>query len=230
MMNRPTNFWLFGISLILLGISIFLNISQTVITNESVVLTFIGILATFIVVGNYTQVTDIRNNTNKQITDLETKTQKKIDELDLLILNFNKTSEKIEKLELETYYNSAESYRLYGALNIDKKEYKIAVRQLINSARYYLKAEIVPEKLNKVLDNIIINLQPIYWNLNQNLSDSEYGVLLEAVKNFPDIYTQKQQIIDLLEKYREEQIKYKEEQMKKARELMKSMKAHSKDE
>jgi hypothetical protein len=58
----------------LLGISISLNISDAVITNESIVLAFIGVLATFIVVGNFAQVSEIRNIIENKIKSLEHKT------------------------------------------------------------------------------------------------------------------------------------------------------------
>ncbi|NLE03667.1 MAG: hypothetical protein GX638_02545 [Crenarchaeota archaeon] len=82
-MKQLANYWLFGISLILLGASLILNISHTVICNESLVITFVGILATFIVVGNYAQT-----------TNLETKTSKKIEEFDNQLVEIVKTTDK----------------------------------------------------------------------------------------------------------------------------------------
>ena len=51
-----TNYWLLIISIVLIVVSISLNISTTVITDASIVLVFVGILATFVVVSNYAQV------------------------------------------------------------------------------------------------------------------------------------------------------------------------------
>ena len=58
----------------MLGISISLNISDAVITNESIVLAFIGVLAIFIIVGNFAQVSEIRNIIENKIKSLEHKT------------------------------------------------------------------------------------------------------------------------------------------------------------
>ena len=58
----------------MLGISISLNISDAVITNESIVLAFIGVLAKFIIVGNFAQVSEIRNIIENKINSLEHKT------------------------------------------------------------------------------------------------------------------------------------------------------------
>jgi hypothetical protein len=197
---KPINFWLLGIGLILLGASLFLNISHTIITNESVVLAFIGVLATFIVVGNYAQVTEIRNDTKNQIKDLETKTQTKIDEL-------NKLYEKIKEIEINTNYNSAEAYRLYGVYTYDKKEYKKSVVHLIHSILFYNKSGRVPRMLDTILNTILINLKPEKWNQDTITKDFDYQESINKVKKFPDNYMQKQKIIDLLEKNMEGQKK-----------------------
>lgn len=69
--NKNYIYSLFGISIILIFISITLNISQSIVTDESIVLLFIGILATFIVVSNYSQVSDIKSNIDNKIEKLE---------------------------------------------------------------------------------------------------------------------------------------------------------------
>lgn len=69
--NNKYIYILFGISIILIFMSITLNISQFVVTNESIVLFFIGVLATFVVVSNYSQVSDIKSNIENKIENLE---------------------------------------------------------------------------------------------------------------------------------------------------------------
>ena len=138
-MKQTINFLLFGISIILLGASLFLNISHTVITNESIVLVFVGILATFIVVGNYAQVIDIRNSTNTQINDLELKTRNKIEELNKLYVEMTETSNKLKKVEKNTDFNAAEAYRLYGAFCFDKEYYKNSSKYLLDAITLYYK-------------------------------------------------------------------------------------------
>lgn len=206
-MNKTINFWLFGISLILLGASLFLNISNTIITNESIVLVFVGILATFIVVGNFAQVTEIRNNTNSQIVDLELKTQKKIDELNNLYAKITEASEKISIIEKKINYNSAEAYRLYGIFTQDKELFRSSTRFFLDSISLYNKSESYISKLDIMLNRVIENLKPEIWNDPDNVEVFDYNTYLEIVKEFPDTYIQKQKIIELLETYKNEEKK-----------------------
>jgi len=138
-MNKTINFWIFGISIFLLGISIFLNISHSVISNESIVLTFIGILATFIVVGNFAQVSEIRNNFDKQVHELEFKMQNKIDQLKSLFDEVNETKTKLTEIQNDTYYATAEAYRLYGIYNSDQNKLKNSTTHFISAIEFYNK-------------------------------------------------------------------------------------------
>ena len=54
------NFWLILILCYLLVISITINISDIVITNNSIVIFFIGVLASIVVIGNLAQVYAIK--------------------------------------------------------------------------------------------------------------------------------------------------------------------------
>jgi hypothetical protein len=198
-MNTKINYWLLGIAIILLGASIFLNISHTVITNESLVLTFIGILATIIVVGNFAQVAEIRNDTTKQINDLELRTQTKINELNTLYQTLSEASEKIIKIEKNTYYVAGEAYRLYGVYTKDKKSYKRAVAHTINAIHCYNLSGTEPSMILVLLDNILDNLKPENWNKDIPDKIFNYDEYLKKVRDFPDMYVQKQEIIHLLE-------------------------------
>lgn len=206
-MNKTTNFWLFGISLILLGASLFVNISNTIITNESIVLVFVGILATFIVVGNFAQVSEIRNTTNSQIVDLELKTQKKIDELKILYSKTTEAFEKINLIERKTNYNTAEAYRLYGIITYDKKKFRSSTTFFLNSIFFYIKAESHISISDSMLNQIIESLQPEIWNNPENYEYFNYSAYLDIVKTLPDTYNQKQKIIELLVKYKNEEKK-----------------------
>lgn len=66
-----SNYWLFGILIFLVGADICCHISCFVVTSESIVLTFVGILATLVVVGNYAQVKAIENKMDEKIQKLE---------------------------------------------------------------------------------------------------------------------------------------------------------------
>ena len=67
------NHWLIGLAILLLAISIALNIDHSTIAKESIVLGFVGVLATFIVVGNYAQVKAIESQSDNRIKEIEDK-------------------------------------------------------------------------------------------------------------------------------------------------------------
>lgn len=209
-MNKKNSFWLFGISLILLGASLFLNISHTIITNESIVLVFVGILATFVVVGNYAQVTEIRNSTNKQIDDLDTETQKKIDHLNNLHIKMEETSLKIEELEKSSRFNAAEAYRLFGIFSYDKDMFRTSNEYLLYSLSLYFQCEQQLNAIDAMLDLVLKNFKPENWNHeSQKGRVFSYQKFIEKVKMFPNEYPQKQKILDLLESYLNEPPKSK---------------------
>jgi hypothetical protein len=58
-----------GLIIILLGIDICLHISDTVIKDDHIILVFVGILATFVVISNYAQVREVKDNFAKQVRD-----------------------------------------------------------------------------------------------------------------------------------------------------------------
>jgi hypothetical protein len=203
-MNKTINFWIFGISILLLGASLFLNISSIVITNESTVLVFVGILATFIVVGNFAQVSEIRNSTDKQIKDLDLKTQNKIDQLNILYDKINKETSKLGELEKKTYYIYGEAYRLFGIYTLDKNDYRNSTAHLLNALSEYNKSNFTPIMLEPILEIILDNLKTEKWNSENQIEKFEYKKYIAIVNKFPETYKQKQDIIDLLEIYESE--------------------------
>lgn len=209
-MKQKNIFSLFGISLILLGASIFLNISHIVITNESIVLVFVGILATFIVVSNYAQVIDIRDNTNKQIKELESRTQKKIDDLNKLYNEMNEASNRIKKIEKDMDFNAAEAYRLYGIFCYDKNLYKNSCKYLLDAVSLYSKNS-EDDDSNTILDLVLEMLEPNNWNdESQKEIDFNYEDCLKKVNELPDKYNQKKKIIDSMETFHKNDQKKKD--------------------
>lgn len=113
-----SNWFLFFLLVILLGFDIYSRISFVCITNESIVLVFVGILATFVVISNYAQVKDLENKVNNQdniikkeiyeiqrnIIDIQKEEKIKLipmqDDLKLILISDNKQQEQaiIEKL------------------------------------------------------------------------------------------------------------------------------------
>jgi hypothetical protein len=84
-----SNWFLIGIIIILLGWIGFLH-CQTVINpnNVTLILSFVGILATFVIVGNYAQVKEIENGFNRKIIKLE---KGFADSIQKSINNYNQT-------------------------------------------------------------------------------------------------------------------------------------------
>ena len=193
--------WILGISIILLGASLFLNISNTIITNDSIVLTFVGILATFIVVGNYAQVTEIRNSTNSQIKDLETYTQSEIQKLEKLQAEISKATKKLEENEKRTNYVAGEAYRLYGNITREKGMFRLSTAHYISALHSYCLSEDIPNHIKDTLDFILKNLQQENWNKTGQPMDFNYDSKISAFKILSDTYDEKQKIIELLEKY-----------------------------
>jgi hypothetical protein len=86
--KEPNQNWLFsmikskwfliGIIIILLGWIIFLHFRTiTDVNNVTLILAFVGILATFIVVSNYAQVKEIEKKAEKKAVEIEKSTDKK---------------------------------------------------------------------------------------------------------------------------------------------------------
>ena len=104
--------WFMFFSIIMLGFSIFVNYGSIDITNESIVLSFIGILATFVVVGNYSQTIQIKAETEKAIKEIEVRQD------ELLILE-----SKLEILKDKQSFNAIELYRSIGNMYFKNNEY-----------------------------------------------------------------------------------------------------------
>lgn len=89
------NYWVSGAALIMLGFSIAINFGNFSSNDTSIILTFVGILATFIVVGNYAQVMAIKGEFKDETTKL------------------NSILKEIETSQIETKKNLIESKGLH---------------------------------------------------------------------------------------------------------------------
>jgi peptidoglycan hydrolase CwlO-like protein len=79
------SYWILGILIVFLGIDIALHISCKVVTSDHIVLTFVGVLATFIVVSNYAKVRETKREFEKKIDEVkivQAEAQKKLEQLD----------------------------------------------------------------------------------------------------------------------------------------------------
>lgn len=196
-----------GFSLFISLISISLNINNLVICNETIVLTFIGIIATFIVIGNYSQVAEIRNNTKSQMEYLDNKIQMKIKEYEDLHDEIITATKKLNEIEKKTYLNSAEGSRLYGNLTKERSLFVQSVAHYIDAVNSYILSEYSAKtKIERILSNILTCLKPENWNKPEQSRDFNFEKMIEKVRNFPDNYLQKKvEIINLLEKYKNEE-------------------------
>ena len=104
-----SNYWLFGILIFMIGIDISCHFSRCAVSHESIVLTFIGILATFIVVGNYAQVKDLE----RKLDELRTQTANKLEyfenmHIEILQAFIDSNTFKINGLEKDYYSDKNE--------------------------------------------------------------------------------------------------------------------------
>jgi hypothetical protein len=209
---KNKSYWLFGTSILLLICSIALNISHSIITNESIVLTFIGILATFILVGNYAQVTEIRNSTQAKVDEQRQQTEKKLAELQTLYHDLQKKTETIKQLEYKIHLVSADASRILGGLTSDTKAHRSSVEHLIQSIYSLYKSKTLNKSnvliLDKLIGSIINSLEPNNWNCQEaKFCDFDFEYNINLVKNLPSTTPHKEEILNLLEKRKNEVIK-----------------------
>lgn len=95
------NYWISGAAVIMLGFSIALNFGNFSSNDTGIILTFVGILATFIVVGNYAQVMTIRDDSKETIKETKDKISKALEEMrtdfEKRIIEINEENSKLTK-------------------------------------------------------------------------------------------------------------------------------------
>ena len=83
------------------------------INSDTAIISFIGIIATFIVVGNYSQVAEMRN----QALEQSNKYNAKIDEFNLKIVAFDKKLAEIEEIKEKLQHKEQHIERLQTEFN-----------------------------------------------------------------------------------------------------------------
>jgi len=154
-------FWVSGFSALLSVIAIcgiFIS-KNVVIVNESIVLIFVGILATFVVVSNYAQVKDIERKFEEKAGEIESKfdekTKKINDEfntkvdsiigikkdIDKKIVDLNSEIENLKK-ENEKNYIICEIYFsiLNGRVAYYSKNYTGALHEFMKGMHYFIES------------------------------------------------------------------------------------------
>jgi len=129
------NYWLTGIALIMFAISICINFTKIEDSNSGLIFGFVGILATFIVVGNYAQVMTIRSEFDEKIKESETKYNDAINKLNSSIV-------ELQSSQIETNTKLTESkgifyYNLGLALYSDEK-YPSALNAYFNALEFFI--------------------------------------------------------------------------------------------
>jgi hypothetical protein len=105
-------YWVSGASFLfsiiaICGAFVFKN---TVIVDESIVLIFVGIVATFVVVGNYAQVKDIENKFNKETEGIKDYVQREL-KIGLSSMESNIKNESIASARIDALMPKFNAYR-----------------------------------------------------------------------------------------------------------------------
>jgi hypothetical protein len=186
--KRVFCYWLI---IILLGIDICCHISYNcVIENINYLFAIIGILATFIVVGNYMQVKDVKDEFNTTVTGIEKKYTEQRNNISSLS---NQIDNKIENAIKENNTRIIQSVQ-YETLSIciDTEEYGVAIQYAL---KIIAKSE-SPEYIKKIteltapkLKNRNIVLIPFYKEWCRSIYDfnvsigKDIGALGEIINN-----------------------------------------------
>lgn len=122
-----SNYWLFGIAVVLLGADTVFHISSmVVITDTTIVLAFMGGLATFVVIGNYIQVQNIKNEFEAKVVEMKKEFEKQVVEMK------KEVEEKIKELKKQ-------GDRLEKDIKENKDEYEKNVRIIKRERKDFLK-------------------------------------------------------------------------------------------
>lgn len=162
------NNWLFGLAIIMLGASIISNISYYIVTNESIVLFFVGVLATFVVVGNFAQTKSIKD-------ELEEKNEQ-------LQKNTDETQNKIKSILILLNLALALSYETDNTID-EETEKKIGekVKNMIEEKRENIINEQVENKIKKIEENAIKIIKKIDFS-EYDKNGVEYESLVAVIK------------------------------------------------
>ncbi|OAV65878.1 hypothetical protein Barb6_02735 [Bacteroidales bacterium Barb6] len=119
------------IIIVLVSVDICFHISSYILNSEHIVLVFVGILATFIVVSNYSQVRDIKEDFDKHIKSIKETQETYSNELE-------KHKENVEK-SIKLIY--MDMYMKEGLNFKNLSEYSSAIESFLRSLIYALEIE-----------------------------------------------------------------------------------------
>ena len=127
-----SNYWLFGILLVMTGFNFTCNLCFCHISNEGIILTFVGILATFIVVSNYAQV----KNLEDKIETYRQESEKKVKGIDFATILF--TAQVFNKRSQDSFLNSRRDELIQLLRQEFPNEKEAAIESAVN---YFYKIE-----------------------------------------------------------------------------------------
>lgn len=92
--------------------------------ENNLVITFLGALAAFVVISNYAQMVEVRNQTDKRIKELEDKLENMNDKVDgmerIIEIDTERIKTKFEGVEKMMFVAKGEFYRYYVIYRQDK--------------------------------------------------------------------------------------------------------------
>jgi len=196
------SYWvLIFIIIILLGAILFCHIyTITDSNNATIVLGFVGILATFVVISNYYQVYQIKQNIDVQIKATEK--------------NFLKIQKDTEyKINLSLGNVS----KIYANINFEKHFYINAINSYINAIKSH--SQISDKSFVKIdIDSLISLLTSVDWksyDFSNEMEESNISVFISDIKEIDIEEKQKNEILNLLSQPLVYQIKWIEERKTK---------------
>jgi len=150
--------WIILLLIFMVAIAIRVTISPSVIENDTLVITFVGILATFVVVGNYMQVKEIKDEFNSKAEGLKSSFEekykneissisKKVDEMkvnihniDIHLVGVDELKKEIEVLHLKSFLHY---YTLESLICYESHRYPASLQCAMTSLDYL-------NRLNKI--------------------------------------------------------------------------------
>ncbi|MGB4655414.1 MAG: hypothetical protein WBH98_08285 [Bacteroidales bacterium] len=166
--------------LVVLNIAIFLYFychSETIlIKSESLVLTIVGILAAFVVISNYAQILNIKNDTNENIKNMEKETETKTKNVKIEIEKeleiINKRLKVIENHIFPPPDNKNEKYF---------NEFKVKLSEITNTD-IYKKINIINKYYPKLYREVEFNIETLKLILPLLNSTNDYYLNYEINK------------------------------------------------
>ncbi len=152
------------------------------INSDTAIISFIGIIATFVVVGNYSQVVEMRNQALEQTRTYNAKIEEfntKLMEIDTLKGSVETKERDFEKLKVEFYESQIENFILLSIQFLRNENY-IAVFDLLKSALILLPKVNYRDYFNELVINNLITCIKKIDNKSFKKVDSE--TLLETIK------------------------------------------------